>query len=111
MTIKYNTLFTGVALAATMLSFSCNSQDQGLVKVEKVNVVYNESAEDFPNPERGFYRYSEVHSSNYVVLNENELKGYRSLESIESANYQVLSTLVFRYYVFDDVTNKAISAS
>lgn len=100
-----------VSLAASLLSFSCNNQDANLVKVEKINVTYNESNEDFPNPERGFYRYSEVHSSNYTVLSEAELKGYRSPQSIQSANYQVSSTLVFRYYVLDDVVNTAISSS
>lgn len=107
--------FTGYALslafAAILLSFSCNDKDPDLVKIEKINVTYTESAEDFPNPERGFYRYSEVHASNYVTLNEAELKAYRSPQSIESANYQVASTLVFRYYVLDDVVNTAISAS
>jgi hypothetical protein len=100
-----------VSLAAILLSSSCKDKDANLVNVEKVNVMYTESGEDFPNPERGFYRYSEVHSSNYVVLNEAELKGYRSPQSIQSANYQVSSTLVFRYYVLDDVVNTAISAS
>lgn len=102
-------LSTGLTLA--LLFVSCKSQDDNLVKIEKVNVNYTESMEDFPNPERGFYRYSETHSSNYEPLSAEELKGYRSLESIQSANYKVLSTLVFRYYVLDDVVNTAISAS
>ncbi len=108
---KFTGYALGAFLAAVLLAFSCNDKQANLVKVEKINVNYTESSEDFPNPERGFYRYSEVHSSNYEVLSEAELKGYRSLESIETANYKVLSTLVFRYYVLDDVTNKAISAS
>ncbi|MFD0763789.1 DUF4832 domain-containing protein [Mucilaginibacter lutimaris] len=101
----------GICLAAVLLSSSCKDKEANLVKVEKVNVTYTESAEDFPNPERGFYRYSEVHSSNYTVLSADELKGYRSPQSIQSANYQVASTLVFRYYILDDVVNQAISAS
>lgn len=100
-----------VSLAAILLSSSCKDKDANLVQVEKVNVTYTETGEDFPNPERGFYRYSEVHSSNYTVLTEAELKSYRSPQSIQSANYQVSSTLVFRYYILDDVVNKAISAS
>ncbi|MFD0794894.1 DUF4832 domain-containing protein [Mucilaginibacter litoreus] len=107
--------FTGscfaVMLAAVLLSSSCKDKEANLVKIEKVNVTYTESNEDFPNPERGFYRYSEVHSSNYTVLSADELKGYRSLQSIESANYQVMSTLLFRYYVLDDVVNKPITSS
>jgi len=101
----------GLLLGATLLSSSCKDKEANLVKIEKVNVTYDESSEDFPNPERGFYRYSEVHSSNYEVLNTDELKGYRSPQSIESANYKVASTLVFRYYVLDDVVNKPITTS
>ena len=108
---KFTSYALSCSLAAILLSFSCNNRDAALVKIEKINVTYTESAEDFPNPERGFYRYSEVHSSNYTVLTEAELKTYRSPQAIESANYQVASTLVFRYYVLDDVVNKAISAS
>ncbi|MES2265164.1 MAG: DUF4832 domain-containing protein [Bacteroidota bacterium] len=101
----------GTCLAAVLLASSCKDKEANLVQIEKVNVTYTESSEDFPNPERGFYRYSEVHSSNYTVLSADELKGYRSPQSIQSANYQVASTLVFRYYVLDDVVNQAISAS
>lgn len=107
--------FTGyglsVVLTTLLLSLSCSNKNTGLVNIEKINVTYTESNEDFPNPERGFYRYSEVHSSNYVTLNEAELKSYRSPQAIPTANYQVASTLVFRYYILDDVVNKAISAS
>lgn len=101
----------GTCLTAVLLSSSCKDKEANLVQIEKVNVNYTESAEDFPNPERGFYRYSEVHSSNYTVLTADELKGYRSPQSIQSANYQVASTLVFRYYILDDVVNTAISAN
>ena len=90
---------------------SCKDDEPNLVKIEKVNVSYTESNEDFPNPERGFYRYSEVHSSDFKTLVANDIKGYRDLQSIASANYKVLSTLVFRYYVLDDVTSKPISAT
>jgi hypothetical protein len=111
MTKKFTGFALGISLAAIMLWLSCSNKDANLVKIEKINVTYNESSEDFPNPERGFYRYSEVHSSNYVTLKEDELKAYRSPQAIESANYQVTSTLVFRYYVLDDVVNTAISTS
>jgi hypothetical protein len=96
---------------AALFAFSCNDDSPDLVKVERLNLTYTESMEDFPNPERGFYRYSEVHSSNFSPLTEAELKAYRTPQAISSANYQVSSTLVFRYYVLDDVVNKAISAT
>jgi hypothetical protein len=50
-------------------------------------VTYTESNEDFPNPERGFYRYSEVHRpATNTVLDVNELKGYRRLQAIPIGN-------------------------
>lgn len=108
---KYIWYALSICLAVMVLFVSCKNQEDSLVKIEKVNVSYAESAEDFPNPERGFYRYSEVNSSNYEVLSAEELKGYRSPQSIQSANYKVSSTLVFRYYILDDVVSTAISAS
>jgi hypothetical protein len=108
---RFTAFFISLTLGAILVSSSCKDKDAGLVKVENIGVNYEESPEDFPNPERGFYRYSEVHASNYEVLTADELKGYRSLQSIQSANYKVLSTLVFRYYVLDDVTNQPIKES
>jgi hypothetical protein len=90
---------------------SCKEDNTGLVQVEKVNVVYTESTEDFPNPERGFYRYSETKASNYTVLDASVLKSYRTLQDISTANYKVYSTLVFRYYILDNVTTASISAA
>ncbi|RZL13884.1 MAG: DUF4832 domain-containing protein, partial [Pedobacter sp.] len=108
---KSTSFLISTCLAAVLLFFSCNDEKSDLVKVERLNVTYTESLEDFPNPERGFYRYSEVHSSNYTVLTADELKSYRSPQAISTANYQVSSTLVFRYYVLDDVVNTAISTT
>lgn len=71
-------------------------------------VMYTESNADFPNPERGFYRYSETRTSNFTTLDANVLKGYRNLHSISNANYKVFSSLVFRYYVLDDLKNTPI---
>ncbi|WP_316817497.1 DUF4832 domain-containing protein [Pedobacter nyackensis] len=90
---------------------SCKDDSTNLVKIEKVNVTYSESTEDFPNPERGFYRYSETKASNYSVLDAAQLKTYRTLQDISSANYKVYSTLVFRYYILDNITTTPISDS
>lgn len=108
---KYTGYVLGTCLAAMQLFVSCKNQENNLIEIDNVNVSYTESTEDFPNPERGFYRYSETRSSNYEVLSAEELKGYRSPQSIESANYKVSSTLVFRYYILDNVVNAAISAT
>jgi hypothetical protein len=104
MKINFKTLYPYCLIALMAISLSCKNNDEGLVKVEKINVSYQESAEDFPNPERGFYRYSETSASNFQGLNEAEIKGYRTTQAISSATYQVLSTLVFRYYILDNLT-------
>jgi hypothetical protein len=40
--------------------------------------TYTEDATNFANPERGFYHHTEVKASNYNLLNETTLKGYRN---------------------------------
>lgn len=72
-------------------------------------IKYNESPDDFPNPERGFYRYSEARASNYVPLQESMLRQWRELRSADGGNYQVYSTLVFRYFVMDIFKNGPLS--
>ncbi|WP_442587306.1 DUF4832 domain-containing protein [Pedobacter sp. AW31-3R] len=106
--LRHYSVCLSIAVATSFAS--CKSEDSGLVKVEKINVTYTESTEDFPNPERGFYRYSETNSSDYSLLDAAELKSYRSLQTIPSATYDVYSTLVFRYYILDNVITTAISA-
>ena len=72
---------------------------------------YIESTEDFPNPERGFYHYSETRSGSYSGLNAATLAGYRNLHTPSSASYSIYSSLVFRYFFLEDFTNSAISQS
>ncbi len=76
-----------------------------------VTINYTAVNTDFVNPERGFYRYSEVKASNFTALNLNELRGYRSEQSIFTANYKVASSLVFRYYVLDGYNALPLPAS
>lgn len=73
-------------------------------------IKYLESDEDFPNPERGYYRYSATSASNFSALDINTLKGYRELHNVSNASYHIYSTLLFRYYVFDKYTDGPISA-
>ncbi|MBK8567314.1 MAG: DUF4832 domain-containing protein [Saprospiraceae bacterium] len=72
-------------------------------------VDYTASTEDFPNPERGFYRYTETTSSNYNPLDANELQSWRSLQQPFGANYSIYSTLAFRYFVLEDFKGGPIS--
>ena len=72
-------------------------------------IIYDASTEDFPNPERGVYRYTETRSNNYTPLRVAELVSYRSPGSIPGANYDFVSTLVFRYFFLGDFTEGPIS--
>lgn len=72
-------------------------------------VFYEESYADFPNPERGFYRYSSTYPSPYSHLNVNTLKGYREYHKPYSADYSIYSTLVFRYFFLSDFLESPIS--
>ncbi|RYY37558.1 MAG: DUF4874 domain-containing protein, partial [Sphingobacteriaceae bacterium] len=110
--MKLNLARTGLfSLLPFLFLGSCKDKENNLVQIEKINVTYTESAEDFPNPERGFYRYSETHASDYSVLDATELAGYRTSQTVENAEYSVLSTLVFRYYILDNITSAPIPAS
>lgn len=72
-------------------------------------VTYTESIEDFANPERGFYRYSETRASNYNTLNLSSLINNRGLTSSSGSDYQTYNTLVFRYFILDDFVDSPIS--
>ncbi|MGV3704069.1 MAG: DUF4832 domain-containing protein [Arcticibacter sp.] len=109
MRIRFNKFFLGVFMPVLFLTTSCKDTDARLVDIEKVKVPYVESAADFPNPERGFYRYSETYASRFTQLNADELKGYRNTQTVEGAGYQVTSTLVFRYYILDNATGGPIA--
>ncbi|RYY54598.1 MAG: DUF4832 domain-containing protein [Chitinophagaceae bacterium] len=99
-----------VAAAILFIACSGNPADDRPADMNPV-IQYTESPEDFPNPERGFYHYSEVKSSAYRLLDKAQLSSYRSLQSVTGAGYQVVSTLVFRYFVIDDSKDRALSAT
>ena len=74
-------------------------------------VNYQSGEEDFPNPERGFYRYTQTSIDNFVPLNLSQLKNWRNLQQADAGNYAVYSTLVFRYYVLEGYTNTSLPAT
>jgi Domain of unknown function (DUF4832)/Domain of unknown function (DUF4874) len=94
----------------TMIAFGC-SKDTPQQPTGPTTVVYRESQEDFPNPERGFYHYSETKASSYSPLSESTLKGYRTAKTSSGATYSVVGTLVFRYFILDAFKTTAISSS
>jgi len=73
-------------------------------------ISYIASDDDIPNPERGFYLSSITYASNYVPLNSNYLASRRDYFTPFNANYQVHTTLVFRYFVLDSFISTSISA-
>ena len=72
-------------------------------------ILYKESGEDFPNPERGFYRVAETYANNYEPLDVEQMKTWRTLQQADDGNYKVYSTLVFRNIVLEGYTNKNLS--
>lgn len=57
---------------------SCKSKDPVGNKTEMVNVVYTPSQEIFPNPERGFYKYSRIDlTTGTGALTTTQLTSYR----------------------------------
>ena len=72
---------------------------------QTTTVTYTASSANFPNPERGFYKYSDTQSSSsggYGLLNQSSLTNYRTNQNI---------TLVFRYFYLNDFVNSAIPQS
>lgn len=102
-------LIGSVLLFGAILAYACTRATKDLPLVRGVRVTYTESEGDFTNPERGFYRYSETRTSQFTPLDAAELREYRSPQQLSSANYEVASTLVFRYYILDNFRNGPIS--
>lgn len=67
------------------------------------------STEDFINPERGFYKYSEARSSSYSNLSVATLKRNRGATFSSNSSYESYNSLVFRYFVLGDFVNSPIS--
>ncbi len=66
---------------------------------QSATVTYAASAENFPNPERGLYHYTELRSPN-TGLSVEQLTGYREQESI---------TLIYRIFYLEDFRDQPIS--
>ncbi|WP_233632613.1 DUF4832 domain-containing protein [Parapedobacter sp. ISTM3] len=108
---KTSIAMVGAALLASLLIYACTQAAGDLPLVQGVHITFRESDADFPNPERGFYRYSETRTSNFTPLDAETLRSYRDPQLIGSANYSVVSTLVFRYYILDNFRDGPISAA
>ena len=98
------------AICSVLIIAACGKSSSSNAQPSTVTKAYKESNEDFPNPERGFYRYSQTLASSYSPLSLEELKEWRQLKKADgSANYSIYSTLVFRYFILDAFTSSPIS--
>ncbi len=112
--MKNRTSLCSIAVLFVLAFSSCHKTTTGVQPAPSSTtetIDYVSVATDFPNPERGFYRYSEVSAANFIPLSLPLVKGYRNEQSIYSATYKVLSTLVFRYYVLTGFNNAPLSAT
>ncbi len=77
---------------------------------QNTTINYTGSNVDMPNPERGFYLPSQLtRASNYTFLDSAYLASKRNPFTPYNANYQVHTTLIFRYFVLDDFVDASIT--
>jgi len=76
----------------------------------QVKVIYKETKDDFPNPERGFYRPSEARARNYIALQAGQLKTFRSPQLSRDSSFSFSTTLIYRGFLLDSFLNGPISA-
>jgi uncharacterized protein DUF4832/uncharacterized protein DUF4874/type IX secretion system substrate protein len=81
-------LFSTFALLLFIASFAQTSYDESLL--------------DIPNPERGFYKHTETHSTGYTPLNVNILTSYRVNEQ---------TTQILRVFYLENFLNIPISTT
>lgn len=66
------------------------------------NITYQESFEDFTNPDRGFYHPIDCHASNFTPLVLSDLQSRRTTEFTPfQGNYTVKTSLILRHYILD----------
>jgi hypothetical protein len=70
-------------------------------------ILYEESFEDFHNPDRGFYIPFEGFASNFSPLNLSQLQSLKNKAYTPwQANYTVRSNLVLRHYILDSYVGR-----
>lgn len=105
--MKAIALFLPILLACGKSS----SGDSNTGGKDSTIITYTESTEDFNNPERGFYRYSETYVDNFIPLEAATLATFKSGSSPQGGTFSVMSTLVFRYFIMSGYNGKALPAS
>ncbi|MBC7873571.1 MAG: DUF4874 domain-containing protein, partial [Ferruginibacter sp.] len=99
-----------VMIASLIFLLQCKKTKTSDSPATNTTVNYRASEDDFPNPERGFYRYTQTTVNNFTPLDLNQLKTWRNLQQADGGNYSVYSTLVFRYYILDGFTTTVLPA-
>jgi hypothetical protein len=95
-----------------LLLISCQKNgknNNSVVDSNSQKITYQESTEDFVNPERGFYRYAATNSSSFEPLSKNTLLSYRAGATIPGTQNKFLSSLVFRNYILDNFKTGPLS--
>ncbi len=104
---KLNVLFFVLLLVC-----SCNKNGKNNNSTDDSNsqkISFQESTEDFANPERGFYRYASTNTSSFQPLNKNTLLSYRSGATVPGSQNKFFSSLVFRNYILDNFKTGPLS--
>lgn len=105
MRLIFSLLLTGVLV-------SCKtSSDVNPPELDYTLKTYVATDEDFVNPERGFYRYTDTRASSYNNLSAFAIGRYRGETASSGASYKTYNSLVFRYYILDEFTDSPIDAS
>ena len=100
-----------VAFGVIVMLGACMKKKTANAQPDNIKTTYRESMEDFPNPERGFYKYSQTRASDFTALTEDQLNAWKNQTKPGNGNYNIYTTLVFRYYVLDIFKDKAISSA
>ncbi|MFV0467976.1 MAG: DUF4832 domain-containing protein [Dysgonomonas sp.] len=67
-----------ICFGLLVVNFACKPKDPVAPKVETANVVYTPTSAIFPNPERGFYKHTEINLvSGTGALTQSQLTNYR----------------------------------
>ena len=99
------------AIVTLSIMLGCDRNESAVAQSGTISTRYTESAADFPNPERGFYRFSQTKASRFSPLTSNQLNDWKGDVQVQGGSYKVNSTLIFRYYEMDSFKDKALSAA
>ena len=99
------------AMVMAIVIAGCGKKEKATAQVNTVSVKYTESTADFPNPERGFYRYSQTKASNFSPLSASQLNAWKGEVQVEGGSYKIYSTLIFRYYEMDNFKSQPLTAA